>query len=97
LGWWQKTQFITTPVRLVDISVNGCLAESRCVPQLTARQPVWVHPCGMLQAEWTEGQVVRVRKRFLGRCQIRVIFPVPLAYDLFKRLVFVTNCLPPSV
>jgi len=76
------------PVRLVDLSVHGCLVESSRVPTLTARQQVWVQPRGLSEAEWTEGGIVIVRKRLLGKCQVRISFRAPMSYQPFTNLVY---------
>jgi hypothetical protein len=88
LGWWQEAQFIRMPVRLVDLSVHGCLVESSRVPSLTERQKVWVQPRGLSEAEWTEGQIVIVRKRLLGKCQVRISFRAPMPYEPYKSLIY---------
>jgi hypothetical protein len=88
LGWWEDSSFVDAPCRIIDLSVFGCMVESRTLPKLKEQQKVWLRPAGVSPSDWTEGIVVAIRKPMFRPCQIRIQFLVDLPYDSFKPLVF---------
>jgi hypothetical protein len=88
LGWWEDTSFVNAPCRIIDLSLFGCLVESRALPNLREQQKVWLRPLGVSPSDWTEGTIVAIRKPLFRRCQIRISFLADLPYGSFKSLVF---------
>jgi len=88
LGWWLESEFTSTPVRLVDLSLNGCLIELTGRPGLGAQQSVWVHAHSLTVAEWTEGRIASVKRTWSGKCRVGIAFLAPLAYEPFKKLIY---------
>ena len=88
LGWWLKSAFTNTPVRLVDLSLQGCLIELQRPPDLSEQQRVWVHAHSATVAEWTEGRIVSIKKSWAGKCRLGISFLAPLPYEPFKELVY---------
>jgi hypothetical protein len=88
LGWWQNTEFINAPARLVNLSLHGCLVEIGMMPDLSPQQAVWVHPHLEAEVDWVEGVVVGIRKPLLRKCNVRIAFVRPFGYDPFKKLVY---------
>lgn len=88
LGWWTDTTFAQVPARIVNISTVGCWLETPETPNREETQSVWLRPVGIPTSEWAEANIVSIRKRFLGKCQIRIKFVAPLPFEAFKTLVY---------
>jgi hypothetical protein len=88
LGWQKDSSFTHVPVRLVSLSLTGCLVEMARIPGLESRQSVWVNPNDTTQSAWIEGHVASMRKRMLRNCEVRIKFLAPLGYEPFKTLVY---------
>jgi hypothetical protein len=88
LGWWLESEFKSTPVRLVDLSLNGCLIELARAPHLSAQQSIWLHAHSLAVAEWTEGRIVSSKKTWAGKCRLGIAFLAPMAYEPFKKLIY---------
>jgi hypothetical protein len=88
LGWRLESEFMNTTVKLVDLSLNGCLIESPRHPDLSQQQSVWLHAHSSTVAEWTEGRIVSIKKTWTGKCRVRIAFLAPFAYEPFKELVY---------
>jgi len=88
LGWWDGSDFTTISVRLVNLSIKGCMVESRQLVGRAAQQPVWIRPLGVEPGEWIQAVVVRVQKPLLRQCQVRLTFLVPFPFESFKTLVY---------
>ncbi len=88
LGWWDQSNFTTISVQLVNLSIKGCMAESRQLVDRAEHQPIWIRPLGVKPGAWTEAVVVRVTKPLLRRCQVRLSFLVPFPFDSFRTLVY---------
>jgi hypothetical protein len=87
LGWWQEPSFTNTPVRLVNLSTNGCMVEAAQRPLLKPRQSVWIHPDDASGAGWIEGRIVSITKPLIGKYRVRISFLTPVAYEPFKKLI----------
>ncbi len=96
LGWWLKSEFTSTPVRLVDLSLNGCMIELTGRPNLVEQQSVWVHPHSLTVAEWTEGRIASLKRTWSGKCRVGIAFRAPLAYEPFKLLIYGRDILDES-
>jgi hypothetical protein len=88
LGWWEGSSFVDTPCRIIDLSLVGCLVETRALPGVKEQQKVWLRPLGVSPGDWTEGVLVAARKPFFRPCQVRIRFLNDLPYESFKPLVF---------
>jgi hypothetical protein len=88
LGWWEESSFVDTPCRTIDISLIGCMVESRPLPRRMARQSVWFRTLGVSPSDWTEGIIVAIRKPLFRKWQIRISFLAPFPYESFRSLVF---------
>jgi hypothetical protein len=88
LGWWHDSSFITTPGRIIDISLYGCQVACRRTPGWAAKQSIWVCPLGVSPRDWAEGIIISARKPFLGSCQLRFRFNSAFPYEAFKMLVY---------
>jgi hypothetical protein len=67
------------------------MVESRPLPNLRAKQPVWFRTSDISPSDWTEAIIIAVRRRLFRRCQIRIEFLADLPYESFKSLVFGTD------
>jgi hypothetical protein len=88
LGWWNGTSFVHVPAHIINFSTVGCWVETSQVVDRVEKQSVWLCPLGFRTAVWTEGTVVSVKKRFLGKYQFRIKFLTTFPYDAFKALVY---------
>jgi len=88
LGWWEQENYTTISVQLVNLSISGCMVESRQLVGRAERQPVWMRALAVEPAEWTEAVVVRVKKPLFRRCQVRLRFLAPFPFESFKMLVY---------
>ena len=88
LGWWEDSCFVNTPCRTIDVSLAGCLVESRPLPGRMEQQSVWFRALNVSPGDWTEGIIVAVRKPWFRKWQIRISFLAPFPYDSFRSLVF---------
>src|SRR5262249_8806158 len=88
LAWKKDSRLVEERSRVVNISMAGCLLESRSRPTGLEEQTVWLRIHGPSPADWTEGRIVDVRKRWFRKWRIRVNFVSPLSYETFGRLVF---------
>jgi hypothetical protein len=88
LGWWEGSSFADAPCRIIDLSLMGCLVETRALPGLKEQQKVWLRPLGVSTSDWTEGIIVAIRKPLFRPCQVRIRFLSDLPYASFKPLVF---------
>jgi hypothetical protein len=88
LGWRLESEFMNTTVKLVDLSLNGCLIESPRRSDLSEKQSVWVHAHSATVAEWTEGRIVSIKKTWSGKCRVGIAFLAPIAFGPFKKLVY---------
>jgi hypothetical protein len=88
LGWRQEPSFANTPVRIVNLSAQGCLVEVRRCPRLEVRQSVWIRPHEGSGAGWIEGRIISIQKPLIGKSRVRISFLVPVAYEAFKKLVY---------
>jgi len=91
LGWWDESNFTTIPVRLINLSLNGCLAESSERPGRAVGQAVWLRSLSVAPTEWTQGVLVSIEKPLFKRCQIRFSFLVTFPYESFKGLAYGPN------
>ena len=53
----RRPNFVSTPVRLVNLSTSGCLIELPRTPKPAKGQPAWICPLGLSPAQWIEGTV----------------------------------------
>jgi hypothetical protein len=88
LGWWSESSFIDVPVRLLNISLNGCMVELPKMLGRNERQSVWLRPRSIATADWTEGVIIAVRKPFVKPCRVRIAFLTHYPYESFKELVY---------
>jgi len=88
LGWWDESNFTTIPARLINLSLNGCLAESRQRLRRPAGQAVWLRSLSVAPTEWTQGVLVSIQKPLFKPCQIRISFLVTFPYGSFKGLAY---------
>jgi hypothetical protein len=88
LGWWEDSCFVDMPCRIIDMSLVGCMVESRSLPKGMQQQSVWFRTLGVSPSAWTEGIIVAVRKPLFRKCQIRIRFRAPFPYESFRTLVF---------
>ena len=79
---------MSTPVRLVNLSLNGCLIELHRRTVLIKQQAVWVHAHSVTVAEWTEGRIVSIKKTWAGKCLVGIAFLGTFPYDPFKKLIY---------
>jgi PilZ domain len=82
------SEFKSTPVRLVDLSLNGCLIELARAPHLSAQQSIWLHAHSLAVAGWAEGRIVSIKKTWAGKCRLGIAFLAPMAYEPFKKLIY---------
>jgi hypothetical protein len=94
LGWWNGSNFIDVPVRLVNISLNGCMVELPKMLGRNATQSVWLRPRTISTPEWVEGVIIAVRKPFIKPCRVRIAFLTHFPYESFKELVYGPDHLP---
>jgi len=88
VGWWNNSTFVRIPARIIDVSTMGCWIETAQTPERGEKQTIWVCALGRSPAEWTEGTIVSLEKRFLGSYQIRIKFALHFPYESFKSLVY---------
>jgi hypothetical protein len=88
LGWWLESEFMSTPVRLVNLSLSGCLIESHRRTTLNKQQSVWMHAHSGTAAEWTEGRIVSIKKTWAGKCLVGIAFLGSFPYEPFKKLIY---------
>jgi hypothetical protein len=88
LGWWEDSSFVDMPCRIIDLSLLGCMVESRRLPNVKEQQKVWLRPVGVSPSDWTEGIIVAIRRPLFRQCQIRISFLADISYASFKPLVF---------
>jgi hypothetical protein len=88
LRWWQDSRFVDTPCRMIDISLVGCMVESRSFPRRMKQRSVWFRPLGDPPVDWTEGVIVAARKPWFRKWRIRISFLAPFPYESFRSLVF---------
>jgi hypothetical protein len=79
---------VNMPCRIIDMSLVGCMVESRAIPKLVAQQSVWLRPPGASPGDWTEGIIVAVRKPWFRKWQIRISLLAPFPYESFKSMAF---------
>lgn len=91
LGWWEDSSFVDAPCWIIDVSLLGCLVESRPLPSLREQQRVWFRPLCASSSDWTEAIVIAVRRRLFRRHQVRLRFLADLPYESFKLLAFGTG------
>jgi hypothetical protein len=91
LGWWQDSSFVTTPGRIIDISLYGCQVESRRSPGRSAKESIWLCPLEVSPRDWAEGIIISANKPFFGSCQLRIRFIADFPYEAFKMLVYGPN------
>jgi hypothetical protein len=88
LGWWKDGHFVNTPVRLVDLSMGGCMIELPRLPSQSKGENIWLCPSALAKAEWTEGVIIALKKPLLRNCLVRIKFVAPFPYAAFKTLVY---------
>lgn len=79
---------MSTPVRLLNLSLSGCLIESHRRTKLTKQQAVWVQAHSVTVAEWTEGRIVSIKKTWTGKCLVGIAFLGTFPYEPFKKLIY---------
>ena len=88
LAWKKDSCLVENACQVVDISMAGCLVESRALPTRMDKQPVWLRIPDLSPGDWTEGIIVAAWKPWFRNWRIRIKFVSPLPYDTFGRLVF---------
>ncbi len=88
LGWWEDSLFVSTPCRLIDLSLAGCLVESRSLPRQVEQPSVWFRPPSVSRDDWTAGIIVAARKPLFRKWQVRIDFLAPFPHESFRSLVF---------
>jgi hypothetical protein len=79
---------VECPVEIENISMQGCLARSRKVPQIEPGQAVWLQLDGVTRTGPIDGVAVSCVKPFLRRYAIRIRFDEALPFLAFKLLVY---------
>jgi hypothetical protein len=87
LGWWEDSRFVSTPGRIIDISLYGCKVETHRAPGRRDHESVWLCPLGVSPHEWAEGLIISSLKPLFQRCQLGLKFVAPFPYESFKTLV----------
>jgi hypothetical protein len=88
MGWWEESNFVSTPVRLLNLSTSGCLIELPRTPKPGKGQPAWICPLGLSPTQWIEGAVASVRKPFLKNCRVGIAFRAQVTFESFKTLIY---------
>jgi hypothetical protein len=88
LGWWKDSAFVSTPCRIIDISLYGFLIKARRLAGVKEGQSIWLLPRGLAPGDWAEGIIVSIRKPWLRECQVRIKLMAPFPYESFKTLVY---------
>jgi hypothetical protein len=75
-------------VQLENISMQGCIVQSRRCPSMQPGDRVLLKVLGGFASPSIDGIVVSAVKPFLGKRSIRIRFLAPLPYQTFKMLVY---------
>jgi hypothetical protein len=86
LGWWDGADFRSAPVRLLNLSLGGVAL--RCSEQPPEERSVWISIAGLERAGWIAADVLEVRPLEQDGPMIRLQFPAPLAYEVFRASVW---------
>ncbi|MDR3632428.1 MAG: hypothetical protein P4L84_01250 [Isosphaeraceae bacterium] len=96
LGWWDGPSFVTTPSRILDLSLRGALLHVEALPG--PGKAVWFCPPTAATPDWLEATVVQSRNTPHGPAEARIAFRRLLPYETFQSLVYGNDRLgPPDV
>jgi hypothetical protein len=88
LRWRQGSSFTQMPVRVVNLSLNGCLIHSPQLPGVSAPQDVWICLQTDPVQDWIEGRIISIRKPLFRKFEVRISFLTTLGFETFKRSVY---------
>src|SRR5262249_40557007 len=74
LGWGEDLRFENTPCRVIDLSLTGCMIESRRFRSRMKGQTVRLRLDVASPGDWMEGIVVSAHKPLFQHWQIRIRF-----------------------
>ncbi len=86
LGCWERDEFRTAPVRILNVSLGGAALLLEC--PAPAASSIWVCLAGTDQPSWIAAERVAIDEAGGNRCVVRLAFAEPLSYELFRTVVW---------
>jgi hypothetical protein len=87
LGWWEGKRFRTISAGLHNLSITGALIQME-EDGWPGVGKVWISLCGQEVVHWVQAEILEASSEPEGPRCVRMKFPEPFPYEVFKAAVW---------